>query len=252
MGRDPALLLAYVEQHAVDALLRGGAGVEVVGEDLVQVRQAVVDDDLLAAEVRVPEGRRDVDHRAGLEVVHRADVHKGLELGHGEAEEGRVARADQHGLVAVVVAAGLEGHEYELLLRQPAERLYPELVELVAVDVLKAGLVGGLVVGDAHTVGVAAAHVVLGVVDGGAVLAADDLRLLDGLAVDVVQHLDLARMLIAEYQLEEDLLAGGDDDARAVVDDPAQLLGERETLEKYVHCLPHFPRRDGGETAQTH
>ena len=70
------------------------------------------------------------------------------------------------------------------------------------------------------------------------------MRIISGLAVYVVQHLDLARMLIAEYQLEEDLLAGGDDDARAVVDDPAQLLGERETLEKYVHCLPHFPRRD--------
>lgn len=78
MRRDPALLLADVEQHAVYALLGGGAGVEVIRENLVQVLHPVVDDDLLAVEVRVTEGRRGIDHRAGLEVVHRPDVNEGL------------------------------------------------------------------------------------------------------------------------------------------------------------------------------
>ena len=40
------------------------------------------------------EGGRDIDYGAGLEVVHGAYVHKGLQLGHREAEEGRVPRAD--------------------------------------------------------------------------------------------------------------------------------------------------------------
>ena len=236
MRRDPTLLLADIEQHAVYALLGGGAGVEVVGKDLVQVRHAVVDDYLLALEVGVPEGGRDIDYGAGLEVVHGAYVHKGLQLGHREAEEGRIPRADQHGLIAVVIAAGLEGHEDQLLLSQPLESLVAKCVELVAVDFLESRLIRGLVVGDTHTIGVAAAHVVLRIVDRGAVFAADDLGLLDGLAVYVVQHLDLIGMLIAEDQLEEDFFAGGDYDARAVVDHPAELLRQGEPLKKYIHC----------------
>lgn len=169
-------------------------------------------------------------------MVHGAYVHKGLQLGHREAEEGRVPRADQHGLIAVVIAAGLEGHEDQLLLSQPLESLVAKCVELVAVDFLESRLIRGLVVGDTHTIGVAAAHVVLRIVDRGAVFAADDLGLLDGLAVYVVQHLDLIGMLIAEDQLEEDFFAGGDYDARAVVDHPAELLRQGESLKKYIHC----------------
>ena len=201
----------------------------------MQVLHPVVDDDLLAVEVRVTEGRRGIDHRAGLEVVHRPDVHEGLELRHRKAEESRVPRADQHGLVAVVIAAGLEGDQDELLLRQPAERLYPELVELIAVDLLEAGLIRGQVVCDAHAVRVSPAHIVLRVVDGRAVAAADDLGLLHDLAVYIVEHLDLPRVLIAEDQLEEHLFACGDDNARAVVDNPTELLGKGKSFKKYVH-----------------
>ena len=109
-------------------------------------------------------------------------------------------------------------------------------VELVAVDFLESRLIRGLVVGDTHTIGVAAAHVVLRIVDRGAVFAADDLRLLDALAVDLVEDFYLICILIAEDQLEEDFFAGGDYDARAVVDHPAELLRQGEPLKKYIHC----------------
>ena len=205
----------------------------------MQILVAAVDDDLLAAEVRVPERGRGVDHRAGLEVLHRAQVDKGLELRHRKAEEGRVARADQQAVVAVVVAAGLEGHQDELLAGEPAEGVAPQLVKFVAVDVLEARLVCRLVVCDAHAVGVAAAHVVLGVIHGRAVLAADDLGLLDALAVYVVEHLYLVGVFVAEYEFKELILARGDDYAGAVVDDLTQSLREREAFKQYVQwaCL---------------
>ena len=238
VGRHPALALADVQQHAVNALLGGGAGVEVVGEHLVQLLAAAVDDHLLAAEARVAEGRGHIDDRPRREVLHLADVHKGLQLAHGKGEEGRVARADEHGVVAVVIAAGLEGHQHQLLARQPVERDAAQVGEFVAVDLLKAGLVGGQVVADAHAVRVAPAHIVLREVDGGAVFAAHDLRFLDAAALHVVGDLYLIRVLVAEDELEEHLLAGGDDDAGTVVDDLAQLIGEGESLKEYVHiCL---------------
>ena len=243
VGRDPALLLAYVEQHAVDALLRRGAGVEVVGEDLVQALHPVVHHDLLAVKVRVPEGRRGIDDGARLEVVHRPYIHKGLQLRHGKAEESRVPRADQHRLVAVIIAAGLEGHQYELLPGQPAQGLHPQLVKLISVYILKPRLIRRQVVGNAHAVWVAPAHIVLGIVHCGAVAAADDLSLFDYLAMYVVEHLDLARVLVSEYELKEHLLAGRDDDARAVVNDPAELLRERKSLKKYVHAYLTFRAR---------
>ena len=241
VGGDPALLLADVYEHGVDALLGAGAGVEVVGEDLVYayLRAAAVHDDLLSAEVRVPEGRRGVDDGAGLEVLDRADVDEGLQLRHGEAEEGRVARADQEAVVAVVVAAGLEGHQDELLAREPAEGLRAQLVEAVAVDVLEAGLIRVEPVAYAHTVRVAAAHIVLGEVYGRAVLASHDLGLLDGVAVDVVEHLYLIRVLVAEDELEELILARRYNDAGAVVYDLPQRLGEFKAFKEYVQlsCL---------------
>ena len=200
----------------------------------MQLAAAAVDDDLPPAEVRVPEGRRGVDDGAGLEVLHGADVDEGLELRHGEAEEGRVARADQQAVVAEVIAAGLEGHEYELLPGQPAEGLRAQLGEVVAVYVLKARLVGVLIVAYAHAVRVAAAHVVLGEVDRRAVLAADDLRLLYRVAVDVVEDFYLIGVLVAEYELKELVLARGDYDAGAVVYDLPQLLRKLEAFKEYV------------------
>ena len=44
----PAFALADVEQHGVDALFRAGAGIEVVGEDLLVRGGAIVDHNLLA------------------------------------------------------------------------------------------------------------------------------------------------------------------------------------------------------------
>ena len=177
---DPALVLADVEQHGEHALLGGGTRIEVVGEDLVQLLAALVDDDLLAVEVGVPEGGRHIDDGAGVEMLgHVVDGHEALHVGQRQREEGRVDRADHQAVVAEVLAARLEGQQDELLVAEPGHRLLAELFKRVAVALGKAGLVGGQIVADAHAVGVAAAHVVLHEVDDGAVLAADDLRLLD-------------------------------------------------------------------------
>ena len=173
----PALVLADIEQHGEHALLCGGAGIEVIGKDLVQLLAALMHNDLLAGEMRVSEGRSDIDYaarrEAGLDVE---DALKALHIRQRQREECRVHRADHQAVIAVILSAGLEGQEDYLLRRQPVHSLLAELGELVAVDVLKAGLVGRQIVAYAHAVRIAAAHIVLHEVDHGAVLAAHDLR----------------------------------------------------------------------------
>src|SRR5690606_2082044 len=54
---DPALLFAEVDEHSVHAFFGGGTGIEVVAEQFVHAVGAIVDNDLFALEVGVPEGR---------------------------------------------------------------------------------------------------------------------------------------------------------------------------------------------------
>ena len=231
VGGDPALVLPDVQQDAVHALLGGGAGIEVVGKDLVEVLAPAVDHHLLAVEVGVAEGGRHVHHGPGLELLLLPDVQKRLELGQGEGEEGGVAGAHQHGGIAVLIPARLEGHQDELLGGQPIEGLLPQVGERVAVHLVELGLVGGEVVGHPHAVRVPAAHVVLGEVHHRAVFAADHIGLPHGLALHVVEHLDAVGALVAEDELEQGLLALRDDDAGALLDHRFQLLREDEAVQ---------------------
>ena len=97
VGRHPALLLADVQQHRINAFFGRGARVEVVGKHLVQVGVAAVDADLLAFEMGVTEGRSHIDDGPGDKAGDRRvfDVDKRLELGHGKGEESGVSGADQ-------------------------------------------------------------------------------------------------------------------------------------------------------------
>ena len=56
---DPAFAFAAVEEHAVDAFLCAGAGIEVVAEHFIEVFAAAVDDHLPAIEMGVAENRSD-------------------------------------------------------------------------------------------------------------------------------------------------------------------------------------------------
>ncbi|OQB92612.1 MAG: hypothetical protein BWX86_01816 [Verrucomicrobia bacterium ADurb.Bin122] len=175
---DPALGLADVEQHAVDALLRARAGVEVVAEKLVEALAAVMHDDLLAAEVGVAERRRHVDHRLGREAG--GDLRGGehaLEQSEPEGEEAGVVGRDHDGVGALPRHAGHEGEHRQRLRAQPREGGLTQLGEIAAEALPVRGLVGGQRVADDHAVGIAAAHVGLGVVGGDAVAGAADDRL---------------------------------------------------------------------------
>ena len=101
----------------------GGAGIQVIGKDLVTVVQPVVYAHLLAVKVSVTERRSHIHDGTGLEVVDVLGADEGLQLRQREREESRVAGADQQGLVAVFVAAGHEGHQNQLLAGQSDEYL---------------------------------------------------------------------------------------------------------------------------------
>ena len=190
VAADPALLLADIEQERENALFGTGAGIEVVGPDLVHLLAAVVHDDLLAVKVRMAEGRSDKDDSARLVVLrHVGNAHKALHIGKRESEERSVERADHQARVAVAARAGGKRQQHDLLRGEPVERFLTERGEVIAEAVLEARLVGGQIVADGHAVGVAAAHIVLHEVDDAAVLAAHDLRFLDrAVAFDGIDH----------------------------------------------------------------
>ena len=110
VAADPALVFADIQKHRVHALFGRRARIEIVREDLMQGLAAVVDHDLLAVKVRVPEGRRDVDNRARGEIF--GDIlnrDKALHIGKRQREERRVRRADKQAVIAVCRVARLKG-----------------------------------------------------------------------------------------------------------------------------------------------
>ncbi len=224
--REPPLALADVEQHAVHALLRAGARVEVEREDLVHGGGAVVDHHLAAEAVRVTEGRRDQDGGTGLPPALVGD---GLEDGALEVcerhrEEGRLRRADQDGREPQVLTADPEGENHEPLPGEPTQHLRPKVRERSAEAVPEARLVRGPGVPDHQRVGVAAAHVRVGVVDRHPVAHPHHLGLDDGLTVGQVEH-DLVPIapLFPEGQFHEVLTPGGVDDFRRARNRSADL-----------------------------
>lgn len=108
-----------------------------------------MDNDLLALEMGVTERGRDVDDGARLVALGLLSVDEALKMCQREREERALLRADEHRAVAVLVAAGIERHQDKLLRLEPFHGLLTQLVELVAVDVGEALLVGRLVVRDA-------------------------------------------------------------------------------------------------------
>ena len=121
-------MFADIEQHGEHALLRGGAGIQVIREHLVQLLAAAVNDDLLAVEMGVPERGRDVDDGARLVVVlYVKNADEALHVGEGEGEERGVHRADHKAVVAVVLAACAERQDDELLGGEPIHGLLTEL-----------------------------------------------------------------------------------------------------------------------------
>ena len=126
------------------------------------------------------------------------------------------------------IAAGHKGDEDQFLLGEPAERLLAQVAEIVAVDIFEPGLVGGLVIGNAHGIRVPAAHVVLYKIDCGSVFAADHVGLFHRLAVNIVKHIDFRSAPAAKNQLKQDFLTFGNDDTGAVRYDRIQHRWERK------------------------
>ena len=203
VAADPALVFADIKKDGVNTLLCRGSRVKIVREDLMQGLAAVVDHDLLAVKVRVPEGRRDVDNRARRVVF--GDIlngDKALHIGKRQREKRRVRRADKQTVISVCRVARLKGQHNHALLGQPVHRLLPHLREGIAEPIEKARLVGRKIVTDDHRVGVTPAHIVFHEVYRRAVFAADDLRFLDAsFADDVVNDIIAGRMRRTEDEL---------------------------------------------------
>ena len=128
MVRHPALVLADIQQHGKHALFRGGAGVEVVRENLVQRIAALVHHHLLPLKMGQPEGGRHIEDRPGGEpLADIVDAHKALHIGQGKGKKRRVHRADHQGVVPVVAPAGVERQQDDPLGLEPGHRLGPQL-----------------------------------------------------------------------------------------------------------------------------
>ena len=203
VAADPALMLADIQKHRVHALFGRGSRVKIVREDLVERFAAVVDHDLLAVKVRVPEGRRNVDNRArGVIFGDILNRDKPLHVGKRQREERRVRRANEQAVIPVRRVARLKRQHNHALLGQPVHRLLPHLREGIAEPIEKTRLVGRKIVTDDHRIGVTPAHIVFHEVYRRAVFAADDLRFLDAsFADDVVNDIIAGRMRRTEDEL---------------------------------------------------
>jgi len=186
--------------------------------------------DLLAFEVGVAEGRRDVHYAGHLKGLrHFERVEHPLEVGEAAHEEAGVARRD-HERPVLALAQG-EGEGGQFLLFQPVEGLGAHLVEFAAEPLGEAHLVGGLGVAHHRAVGVAAAHVRLGVVDGKPVFALDDAGLHDlPLARNVVANVVGLVAGPAHGKLEELGAVYGEEQPAAVGQDVPNLRGDVQTL----------------------
>ena len=120
----------------------------------------VVDDALLAFEVRVSKRWCDKEHDRGNEWPAKGvDVHYALKESQAEGEEGRVGWADGDRVAAETRLSCFEGEYCQILSGEPVEGFFPELVERISVAIFEAGLVGRLVIGDDEAVGIASSHV---------------------------------------------------------------------------------------------
>ena len=191
---------------------------------------------LAVVKVGVAERGRDVNNRAGLIAFGLLGGNEALKLCQREREERGVARADKHGLIAIDVAAGVEGHNNQLLGFEPFHGFLAYFVEVIAVYILEAGLVGGLVVRDAHAVRVAAAHIILGVVDTNAILGADNGRLGDfAFAGDIINNIVFTGTAGAEYHFVQLGLGGRDENALAFLNHVLNLGRPGEFAKQSIH-----------------
>ena len=156
----PALALANVEQHGIDALFGAGSRIEVVGEDLLVRALAVVNHHLPAGEVGVAEGRRHKQHSTrNLEVRRNlAAGNHALQVGQRGGKERCLAGYDQQGPIAQRVGSRIKRHGNQFLRLEPVQRLLAGLVEGLAEALLIGGLIGGQGIADHHRLRVAAAH----------------------------------------------------------------------------------------------
>ena len=202
---DPALALADGEQHAVHALLGARAGIQVEGVDLVHVGHAVVHHHLAAGAVGVAKRRRQEDDGARRETVFDVDAGQhALQVGERGGEECRVLGGDQQRVVTELAVAGDERQGDQLLLAEPGEDVTAHGCERGVEAVHETRLFGRALVRHHHAVGVAAAHVGLGVVHRHAVAAAGNPRLDHPAAArHVVRHLELRVAVFAERELDE-------------------------------------------------
>ena len=209
----------------------------------MQLLAAVVYHHLPAVEVGDAEGGRNIDDGSGfIARMNIEDADKALHVGQGQGKEGRVHGADHQTVVAVVFSAGVEGQHDELLGGQPVQRLLAQLGEGIAVGILKAGLIGGQLVADAHTVGVTAAHIVLHEVDHRAVLAADYLSLLEkALPGDGVGHVVPGAVGGSEAHLKKLVLCLRVAEAAAFLQGLPQFLGEYEAVKIRIRIHKRTP-----------
>ena len=176
IGR-PALTLADVEQHGVDALLGARAGIEVVSKDLLMRRFAVVHDHLLAAKVGVAERRGNKEY-AALDLEIRRNLaarNHALQIGQRRREKCRLPRHNQQRSVVQRVSSCIERHRHKFLRLEPVQGLLPRLASKVSPKRCFIGrLVGGQIVANHHRIRVAAAHCRVREVDGQAIARLGD------------------------------------------------------------------------------
>ena len=233
----PAFLLPDVDQHAVDALFSARAGIKVEGEDLVNIFQAVVHDDLLAAEMRMAERRRQIDDSLGFELLGQGVCrHKALKVGHGSREECRVLWGDQQGGIAQIVTARHKGQEQQLLLGQPLHGILAQGLKAAPEPVLEARFIRGLLIGDHHAVRIPSSHIHIGVVDRQPVAALADDRLADiAYARKVVAHLETAFVFSAHGQGEHFFSCLRDQDIRRNAKKPGYIIGQDHVFDAGHH-----------------
>ena len=124
VAADPALVLADVEKHRVNALFCRGTWIEVIGEDFVKVFAAVVHHDLLAVKVRVPEGRGNVDDGArGVVFGDILNRDEALHVGKRQGKERCIRRANEQAVISVCRVARLKWKHNDPLLGEPIHRL---------------------------------------------------------------------------------------------------------------------------------